>query len=131
MIQEKIQLSLYFRTQNFKGFPQFNKCVFPENAHNSLVKQDCPFNFLRFTRFFQLSNSNKSVGRVFSREVRGIGNNTCMKPMVVRIVKAGQLGQVSPASKPYVVLEIDEPSQRYQTKTTRGPSWVWDEQFSV
>ena len=68
---------------------------------------------------------------MFSREVTGIGNNICMKPMVVRIVKAGQLGQVSPASKPYVVLEIDEPSQRYQTKTTRGPSWAWDEQFSV
>ena len=68
---------------------------------------------------------------MFSREVTGIGNNICMKPMVVRIVKAGQLGQVGPTSKPYVVLEIDEPSQRYQTNTTRPPSWVWDEQFSV
>ena len=34
----------------------------------------------------QLSNSNKSMGKVFSREVTGIGNNICMKPMVVRIV---------------------------------------------
>ena len=71
------------------------------------------------------------MGKVFSREVTGIGNNICMKPMVVRIVKAAQLGQVSAASRPYVVLEIDEPSQRYQTNTTRPPHWGWDEQFSV
>ena len=37
---------------------------------------------------FQLSNSNKSVGRAFSRDITGIGNNICMKPMVVRVVKA-------------------------------------------
>ena len=66
-----------------------------------------------------------------SREITGIGNNITIKEMGVKVVKAGQLGNVTSTSNPFVILEIDEPSQRYQTNTAKGPTCVWDQNFSV
>ena len=79
----------------------------------------------------QLSKSNKGGGTRFSREITGIGNNICIKELGVKVVKASQLGNVNSINSPYVVLEIDEPSQRHQTSTSNGPNWVWDQNFSV
>ena len=81
--------------------------------------------------FIQLSNSNKGGGKIVSREITGIGNNITIKEMGVKVVKASQLGTISSTSNPFVILEIDEPSQRFQTNTSKGPNCVWEQTFSV
>ncbi|XP_044271005.1 uncharacterized protein LOC123015351 isoform X1 [Tribolium madens] len=52
------------------------------------------------------------------------------KRLLVKVVRAAQLGASSGCTEPYCVVEIDEPPQKNQTsvkKTTDSP--YWDEQF--
>ena len=53
--------------------------------------------------------------------------------MGVKIVKATNLVNKTAGGdlKAYVVIEVDEPSQRYQTKSVTGGNFVWDQNFSV
>ena len=56
--------------------------------------------------------------------------------MGVKVVKAtglGGRGEDVPGQeqRPYVVIEVDEPGQRYQTQPGLGRAPVWDQQFSV
>ena len=79
--------------------------------------------------YLQLSNSNKSGGKAYSREITGIGENSCVKLMGVKVVKATGLKLENVVA--YVVVEVDEPSQRFQTRSCSGPTCVWDQNFSV
>ena len=65
-----------------------------------------------------------------SREITGIGQNTSLRQMGVKVVKASGLGGEE-EQQPYVVIEVDEPGQRHQTLPSRGRAPVWDQQFSV
>lgn len=50
----------------------------------------------------------------------------------MKIVKAVQLGGAGgKCLEPYVVLEVDEPSQRKQTRTGSGAQFGWDETFPI
>jgi len=50
----------------------------------------------------------------------------------VSVLKATQLGSVSGICvEPYVVLEVDEPSQRYQTTVGGGAVSSWDQTFTI
>ena len=52
--------------------------------------------------------------------------------MTVSVLKATQLGSVSGICvEPYVVLEVDEPSQRYQTTVGGGAVSSWDQTFTM
>ena len=59
--------------------------------------------------------------------------------MGVKVVKATGLGGRGAGvedvpgqeQRPYVVIEVDEPGQRYQTQPVLGMAPVWDQQFSV
>ena len=56
--------------------------------------------------------------------------------MGVKVVKATGLGgreagDEGAEHRPYVVIEVDEPGQRYQTGPGLGRAPVWDQQFSV
>lgn len=51
--------------------------------------------------------------------------------MGVKVVKATGLGGEDGEQQPYVVIEVDEPGQRYQTQPSQGRAPVWDQQFSV
>ena len=54
--------------------------------------------------------------------------------MGVKVVKASGLGGRvcdGEAVEAYVVIEVDEPGQRYQTQPIRSRDPVWDQQFSV
>ena len=82
----------------------------------------------------KLSKSQKGGSKPFSREVTGIGQNTSLRQMGVKVVKASGLGGRvcdGEAVEAYVVIEVDEPGQRYQTQPIRSRDPVWDQQFSV
>ena len=51
--------------------------------------------------------------------------------MGVKVVKATNIGSKDDNVKAYVVIEVDEPSQRFQTKTLEGSNCTWDQHFSV
>ena len=53
--------------------------------------------------------------------------------MGVKIVKATNLASKAASDdlKAYVVIEVDEPSQRFQTKSVTGANFAWDQNFSV
>ena len=94
-------------------------------------------NFISLSTFiaFQLSKSQKGGSKPFTREVTGIGQNTSLRQMGVKVVKAtglgGQEAREDEDHRPYVVIEVDEPGQRYQTGPGLGRAPVWDQQFSV
>lgn len=92
-------------------------------------------NFITLSTFiaFQLSKSQKGGSKPFTREVTGIGQNTSLRQMGVKVVKATGLGgqEEGEDQRPYVVIEVDEPGQRYQTGPGLGRAPVWDQQFSV
>ena len=94
-------------------------------------------NFISLSTFiaFQLSKSQKGGSKPFTREVTGIGQNTSLRQMGVKVVKATGLGGQEAGEdedhRPYVVIEVDEPGQRYQTGPGLGRAPVWDQQFSV
>ena len=99
-------------------------------------------NFILLSTFiaFQLSKSQKGGSKPFTREVTGIGQNTSLRQMGVKVVKATGLGGRGAGEdeegegedhRPYVVIEVDEPGQRYQTQPGLGRAPVWDQQFSV
>ena len=98
-------------------------------------------NFILLSTFIalQLSKSQKGGSKPFNREVTGIGQNTSLRQMGVKVVKATGLGGrgaggedvTGQEQRPYVVIEVDEPGQRYQTQPVLGMAPVWDQQFSV
>ena len=49
----------------------------------------------------------------------------------VKVVKAAQLGGSQGCVEPYVVLELDEPSQRHQTRAILGNQPRWEDKFSL
>ena len=50
----------------------------------------------------------------------------------VTVVKAGQLGgSTGLCLEPYVVLEVDEPSQKHQSRTGSGAQYCWNDTFSM
>ena len=50
----------------------------------------------------------------------------------VTVVKAMQLGGVKGLClEPYVVLEVDDPSQKHQTRTGSGAQYSWNDTFSM
>lgn len=51
--------------------------------------------------------------------------------MGVKVVKATNIGAKEEKVQAYVVIEVDEPSQRFQTRTLEGSNCVWDQHFSV
>ena len=52
--------------------------------------------------------------------------------MAVKVLKATQLGdEEGICVEPYVVLEVDEPSQRYQTVVGGGTVPSWDQTFTM
>ena len=71
--------------------------------------------------------------KAYTREITGIGQNSCIKTMGVKVVKASNLGSKGSEKKCYVVVELDEPSQRCQTKSVAGPGsvYTWEQNFSV
>jgi len=103
---------LDLRSDTLKNFPNYKKSVFQSNAQNN-------------------SLSNKGGSKPFSREVTGIGQNSCIKQMGVKVVKATNIGAKEEKVQAYVVIEVDEPSQRFQTRTLEGSNCVWDQHFSV
>jgi len=105
---------LDLRTDSFKNFPTFKKSVFQNNAHNQLL-------------------STIGGSKAYTREITGIGQNSCIKTMGVKVVKASNLGSKGSEKKCYVVVELDEPSQRCQTKSVAGPGsvYTWEQNFSV
>ena len=61
-------------------------------------------------------------------------NKASLRQMGVKVVKASGLGGRvcdGEAVEAYVVIEVDEPGQRYQTQPIRSRDPVWDQQFSV
>ena len=89
-------------------------------------------NFILLSTFIalQLSKSQKGGSKPLTREITGIGQNTSLRQMGVKVVKASGLGG-GEEQQPYVVIEVDEPGQRHQTLPGRGRAPVWDQQFSV
>jgi len=106
------QLSI--KTDSFPGFPTFKRTVFPNNQKKSL-----------------LSSFNKGGSKPHSTEIHGIGNHSKGKQMDVKVAKVTQLAEGNDKVQPYIVMEVDEPSQRFQTKTTQGSSCTWDDTFKV
>ncbi|GBM31021.1 hypothetical protein AVEN_108925-2 [Araneus ventricosus] len=52
------------------------------------------------------------------------------KQLLVKIIKASKLGGSKGCSKPYCVVEMDEPPQKFETKIVEGTdSPFWDESF--
>lgn len=51
------------------------------------------------------------------------------KYLLVKVVRATDLGVLKGCSEPYVVVELDDPSQKFQTSTQEKSSPVWNENF--
>ena len=50
----------------------------------------------------------------------------------VTVVKAGQLGGATGLClEPYVVVEVDEPSQKHQSRTGSGAQYSWNDTFNM
>jgi len=107
-------VQLDIRTNTIKNFPVFKRKVFP-NRDQKKTK----------------SLFGRGGSRPHSAEVCGIGSSSA-RQMEVKIVKATQLGGLTGnCVEPYVVLEVDEPSQRHQTCTRSGAVSGWDETFTI
>ena len=52
-----------------------------------------------------------------------------VKQLGVRVVKGAELG--GGATPAWVVLEVDEPGQQFQTRPVIGPDPAWDQAFTV
>ena len=65
--------------------------------------------------------------------VNNIGSlDTGHRLLDVTVVKAVQLGGLKGLClEPYVVLEIDDPSQKHQTRTGSGAQYSWNDTFSM
>lgn len=51
------------------------------------------------------------------------------KYLLVKVVRGTDLGVLKGCSEPYVVVELDDPSQKFQTSTQENSSPVWNENF--
>lgn len=52
------------------------------------------------------------------------------RKLLVKVIKATNLGQAIGCRQPYCVIEMDSPSQKYQTSVINGTSSpFWDEHF--
>jgi len=116
-----VQLDL--KTDTLKNFPVFVRKVTPDSKKTS-KKLSNP----NFSRGGTRPNSSPTPA------VNGIGSGPVhtSRQLDVKIVKAVQLGGTSGRClEPYVVLEVDEPSQRKQTRTGSGAQFAWEEAFSI
>jgi len=116
-----VQLDL--KTDTLKNFPVFVRKVAPDSKTTS-KKLSNP----NFSRGGTRPNSSPAPA------VNGIGSGPVhtSRQLDVKIVKAVQLGGTSGRClEPYVVLEVDEPSQRKQTRTGSGAQFAWEEAFSI
>ena len=54
------------------------------------------------------------------------------KMLDVSVVKAIQLGgSTGLCLEPYVVMEVDDPSQKHQTRTGSGAQYSWNDTFEM
>jgi len=116
-----VQLDL--KTDTLKNFPVFVRKVLPD-SNKKTQKLSNP----NFSRGGSRPNSSPTPA------VNGIGSGPVhtSRQLDVKIVKAVQLGGTSGRClEPYVVLEVDEPSQRKQTRTGSGAQFAWEEAFSI
>lgn len=59
-----------------------------------------------------------------------MGQSPGEKRLLVKVIRAAQLGAEHGCAEPFCVVEMDEPPQKYQTsvqKNTNSP--FWDEHF--
>ncbi|XP_023335337.1 uncharacterized protein LOC111706659 [Eurytemora carolleeae] len=103
------------RMDELAGFPMFKRSIQPKPI-----------------------SSNGKVSRGGSRPAafpRSNGQHAPDGParvLDVKVVKAVQLGgQAGNCLEPYVVVEVDDPSQRQQTRPGSGPQTQWNETFSM
>lgn len=73
-----------------------------------------------------------SMSNAYTSTPNHLGNNLMQgnKRLLVKVIRATQLGTTKGCKQPYCVVEMDEPSQKNQTgikKDTDSP--VWDEHF--
>ena len=62
----------------------------------------------------------------------GLLSSLARRQLDVTVVKAGQLGgSTGLCLEPYVVLEVDEPSQKHQSRTGSGAQYSWNDTFSM
>merc|ERR1711962_1585793 len=115
-------VQLDINTNAIRNFPVFVRKVFPD------AKKTATLSNRNFSRGGSKPSSNSAA------TVPGIGNPPLFasRQLDVKIVKAVQLGgTLGRCLEPYVVLEVDEPSQRKQTRTGSGTQFCWDETFSI
>lgn len=54
------------------------------------------------------------------------------RQLEVSVVRAAQLGGAQGLClEPYVVLEVDDPSQKHQTRTGAGAQYSWNDTFPM
>ena len=66
----------------------------------------------------------------------GVNNIGCLdtgaRMLDVTVVKAVQLGGATGLClEPYVVMEVDEPSQKHQSRTGSGAQYSWNDTFEM
>jgi len=113
-------VQLDVRTDELAGFPVFTRTVFQTKPNQLNGK---------------LSNSLAKGGtKPFSLASRtnGQSDDGPVRLLDVKVVKAVQLGgQAGNCLEPYVVIEVDDPSQRKQTGPGTGPHTQWNETFTI
>merc|ERR1719239_439179 len=113
-------VQLDVRTDELAGFPVFTRTVFQTKPNQLNGK---------------LSNSLAKGGtKPFSlaSKTNGQANDGPVRLLDVKVVKAVQLGgQTGNCLGPYVVIEVDDPSQRKQTGPGTGPHTQWNETFTI
>lgn len=56
-------------------------------------------------------------------------DDTLKKYLLVKVVRGTDLGVLKGCSEPYVVVELDDPPQKFQTTVQEKQSPVWNENF--
>ncbi|ODN05363.1 E3 ubiquitin-protein ligase NEDD4, partial [Orchesella cincta] len=51
------------------------------------------------------------------------------KYLLVKVVRGTDLGVIKGCSEPYVVVELDDPAQKFQTSVQEKQSPIWNENF--
>jgi len=95
------------------NFPKFVRKYTKEQKHGQRKHTNPAFSMRKNA---QSSNDKQEMGRKLD----------------VKIVKASQLGgQAGVCSEPYVVMEVDDPSQKMQSRTGSGTEFTWNDTFTI
>jgi len=104
------------------------------------IRQDMMKNFPTFERKhsqrFELNQKKKSNAafglRGNTQIINGNLQQVSSRQLDVTIVKASQLGgSTGSCLEPYVVLEVDDPSQKNQSRTGSGSEYTWNDTFNI